>query len=71
MIKGKALLGLPRKILEVSNAFAAYEAMPDWEPASVGALGSHWLLMRGLCDYANHPGHVLETVFEFVIWINL
>lgn len=45
MIKGKALLGLPRKILEVSNAFAAYEAMPDWEPASVGALVTYaWTL---------------------------
>ncbi|WP_410741850.1 hypothetical protein [Citrobacter freundii] len=71
VIEGKIVLGLPRKILEVRNAFAAYEAMPDWEPASVGAFGSHWLLMCGLCDYANHPSHVLETVFEFAIWINL
>lgn len=55
MIKGKALLGLPRKILEVSNAFAAYEAMPDWDPASADdLLGAHGLLMRGLCDDAGH-----------------
>lgn len=36
-----------------------------------GLLRAHGLLMRGRCDDANHPGHVLETVFEFVIWINL
>lgn len=34
VIEGKTVLGLPREIQEVRNAFAAYEAMPDWGPAS-------------------------------------
>ncbi len=55
VIEGKAVLGLPREIQEVRNAFAAYEAMPDWDPASADdLLGAHGLLMRGLCDDAGH-----------------
>ncbi|MDM5099768.1 Fic family protein [Aeromonas salmonicida] len=57
VIEGKTVLGLPREIQEVRNAFAAYEAMPDWDPASASAddlLGAHGLLMRGLCDDAGH-----------------
>ena len=30
MIDGKPVLGHPREIQEVRNAFAAYEAMADW-----------------------------------------
>lgn len=55
VIEGKTVLGLPREIQEVRNAFAAYEAMPDWDPASASAddlLGVHGLLRRGLCDDA-------------------
>ena len=33
VIEGKTVLGLPREIQEVRNAFAAYEAMPDWDPS--------------------------------------
>lgn len=55
VIEGKTVLGLPREIQEVRNAFAAYEAMPDWDPASAeDLLGAHGLLMRGLCDDAGH-----------------
>ncbi|HDK8694915.1 Fic family protein [Aeromonas hydrophila] len=55
VIEGKTVLGLPREILEVRNAFAAYEAMPDWGPASAeDLLGAHGLLMCGLCDDAGH-----------------
>lgn len=55
VIEGKTVLGLPREIQEVCNAFAAYEAMPDWEPASADdLLGAHGLLMRGFCDDAGH-----------------
>ncbi len=34
VLDGKKVLGLPREIQEVRNAFAAYEAMPDWRPES-------------------------------------
>lgn len=32
LLDGKRVLGLPREIQVVRNAFAAYEAMPDWLP---------------------------------------
>ncbi len=55
VVEGKTVLGLPREIQEVRNAFAAYEAMPDWGPASAEDLpGAHGLLMRGLCDDEGH-----------------
>lgn len=55
VIEGRTVLGLPREIQEVRNAFAAYEAMPDWDPASADdLLGAHGLLMRGLCDDAGY-----------------
>lgn len=51
VIDGKAVLGLPREIQEVRNAFAAYEAMPNWDPASpADLLTAHGRLMLGLCD---------------------
>lgn len=55
VIEGKSVLGLPREIQEVRNAFAAYEAMPDWEPTSLAdLLSAHGRLMLGLCDDAGH-----------------
>lgn len=51
VIDGKAVLGLPREIQEVRNAFAAYEALPNWDPASpADLLTAHGRLMLGLCD---------------------
>jgi Fic family protein len=53
VISGKRVLGLPREIQEVKNAFAAYEAMASWKPASVkDLLAAHRLLMQGLVDDA-------------------
>ena len=51
VIEGKHVLGHPREIQEVRNAFATYDAMEDWD-ASVEAdlLAAHKLLMRGLVD---------------------
>jgi len=51
VIEGKQVLGHPREIQEVRNAFATYEAMEDWD-ASVeeDLLAAHELLMRGLVD---------------------
>ncbi|QTF92617.1 Fic family protein [Halomonas sp. BM-2019] len=53
VIEGKRVLGHPREIQEVLNAFAAYEAMEDWTPGSEkDVLAAHALLMRGLVDEA-------------------
>ncbi|MFI8479134.1 Fic family protein [Pseudomonas sp. NPDC078700] len=53
VLEGKQVLGLPREILEVRNAFATYEAMPGWKPAvRDDLLRAHALLMQGLIDYA-------------------
>jgi len=55
VIEGKTVLGLPREIQEVRNAFAAYEAMPGWDPASpADLLSAHGRLMYGLCDDAGN-----------------
>ncbi len=53
VLAGQRVLGLPREIQEVRNAFAAYEAMPDWGPDSrTDLLRAHELLMQGLIDDA-------------------
>lgn len=52
VIDGKQVLGHPREIQEVRNAFAAYEAMEAWEPTSQdNLLAAHGLLMSTLVDY--------------------
>ncbi len=54
VIDGKRVLGHPREIQEVRNAFAAYEAMEEWRSTSrEHLLGAHGLLMSALMD---HPG---------------
>ncbi|UZE32810.1 Fic family protein [Pseudomonas sp. B21-059] len=53
VLEGRRVLGLPREIQEVRNAFAAYEAMPGWRPAlREHLLEAHALLMHGLIDDA-------------------
>lgn len=53
VLAGKRVLGLPREIQEVRNAFAAYEAMPQWQCTSCAdLLQAHRLLMTGLVDVA-------------------
>jgi len=53
VLDGKAVLGLPREIQEVKNAFAAYEKLPSWQPNSIkDLLAAHGLLMAGLVDEA-------------------
>lgn len=55
VLEGRRVLGLPREIQEVRNAFAAYEAMPGWQPGSrKDLLAAHGLLMHGLVDDAGH-----------------
>ena len=51
VLAGQRVLGLPREIQEVRNAFAAYEAMADWQPSHrADLLEAHELLMKGLID---------------------
>jgi len=50
------VLGQPREIQEVRNAFVAYEHMTDWQPDSRNdLLSAHGLLMAGLMDA---PGRI-------------
>jgi Fic family protein len=51
VLDGKRVLGQPREIQEVRNAFVAYEHMADWRPESrEDLLTAHGLLMAGLMD---------------------
>ncbi len=51
ILSGKRILGQPREIQEVRNAFNAYEQMPNWSPYSCkDILAAHELLMAGLVD---------------------
>ncbi|MHB8771247.1 MAG: Fic family protein [Syntrophales bacterium] len=51
VIQGRRVLGAPREIQEVRNAFAAYEALSDWSPTEMDdLLAAHRLLMKGLVD---------------------
>lgn len=53
VIDGKRVLGHPREVQEVRNAFAAYEAMEKWNPISEkDLLAAHGILMAGLVDAA-------------------
>lgn len=55
MLTGKRILGKPREIKEVQNAFIAYEEMAHWTPhARKDLLAAHRLLMTGLVDDAGH-----------------
>jgi len=51
VLDGKTVLGLPREIQEVRNAFAAYEQLPNWQAHSIAdLLAAQGLLMAGLVD---------------------
>ena len=53
VIAGKRVLGPPREVQEVKNAFAAYDAMESWNPSSFkDLLAAHRLLMADLIDDA-------------------
>ena len=53
VLDGKSVLGSPREIQEVRNAFAAYEALPSWRPGVLDdLLAAHGVLLRGLADDA-------------------
>lgn len=51
VLDGKRVLGLPREIQEVRNAFTAYEQLPHWRPHQLeDLLSAHAALMAGLLD---------------------
>jgi Fic family protein len=53
VLDGKTVLGLPREIQEVRNAFTAYEEMANWQPENLqNLLTAHKFLMNGLIDDA-------------------
>ncbi len=53
VLDGKIVMGSPREIQEVRNAFAAYEAMERWHPHRLAdLLSAHAMLMAGLLDDA-------------------
>lgn len=55
VVAGKRILGPAREVLEVKNAFSAYEKLPEWKPhSSRDLLAAHGILMKGLADF---PGH--------------
>ena len=58
ILEGKRVLGLPREIQEVRNAFAAYERLPTWQATSrADLLAAHGLLMAALDDRAGQFRH--------------
>ena len=55
LLDGKSVLGTPKEIQEVHNAFAAYESMEQLNPYLLDdLLKTHAILMRGLIDNASH-----------------
>ena len=58
VLEGKHVLGLPREIQEVKNAFKAYENLPFWLANNAEhLLNAHALMMHGLVD---DPGYYRE-----------
>lgn len=54
VIEGRRVLGPAKDVQEVRNAFAAYESLEAWNPASAkDLLKAHQMLMKNLVD---HPG---------------
>lgn len=53
ILDGKRVLGLPKEIQEVRNAFNAYEKLFDWQATCIeDLLQAHNILMYGLIDDA-------------------
>ena len=53
VLDGKTVLGPPKDVQEVKNAFVAYDAMPGWQPYELAdLLAAHNILLHGLADDA-------------------
>lgn len=65
VLDGKPVLGLPREIQEVRNAFNAYEALPQWNPVVLDdLLAAHGLLLYGLTDDAGQLRHSGVGIYQ-------
>jgi hypothetical protein len=65
VLDGKRVLGQPKEIQEVRNAFAAYEAMAHWQPTELDhLLQAHRLLMRGLIDMRAMCRQVADEIHQ-------
>ncbi len=65
VLDGKRVLGLPKEIQEVRNAFAAYEAMAHWQPTELDhLLQAHRLLMQGLIDMRAMCRQVADEIHQ-------
>lgn len=59
VLAGQRVLGPPREVQEVKNAFNAYEVLDSWNPnSSKDLLAAHRLIMNGLVD---RPGAFRST----------
>ena len=65
VLDGKRVLGLPREIQEVRNAFAAYEQLPNWQPYNdKHVLAAQGQLMLGLVDDAGQWRHAGVGIYR-------
>ena len=65
VLEGKRVLGLPREIQEVRNAFAAYEQLPNWQPYNdKHVLAAQGQLMLGLVDDAGQWRHAGVGIYR-------
>ena len=65
VLAGKRVLGLPREIQEVRNAFAAYEQLPNWQPYNdKHVLAAQGQLMLGLVDDAGQWRHAGVGIYR-------
>jgi Fic family protein len=70
VLDGKRVLGLPKEIKEVQNAFLAYEQMNQWQADNYEhLLAAHAVLMDGLLDMAPPANQVSRLMNDLLNWL--
>jgi Fic family protein len=70
VLDGKRVLGLPKEIKEVQNAFLAYEQMNQWQADNYEhLLAAHAVLMDGLLDMAPPASQVSRLMNDLLNWL--
>ena len=65
IINGKRVLGNPREIMEVKNAFAVYDIMEELDPFDLSSLlKAHGIMMKGIIDDAGKLRNVGVGVYS-------
>ena len=65
VLDGKVVLGPPKDVQEVKNAFVAYDAMPGWQPYKLAdLLAAHNILLHGLADDAGRIRNADVGVYQ-------